>query len=241
LLSYLSGKFQLKCEKINFGRMGRIFVSGVGTEVGKTFFCAVLLKKFKGRGTFYFKPVETGGRKPQDYSLCSKLADFSEPPVYHFYAPASPHLSAKLAKKKIDLSQIKRKIQEIDDSYGVVIEGAGGLLVPLSDKPLYTWADLISELKIPLIIVASSYLGVINHTLMTVEVAQKRKIDVIGVVLNYQRKPRTIAEKTNEQVLKKILGEKFLGSIPFCSSQNFALAQRLSRINWKKIKGVLFS
>ncbi|GBD02937.1 ATP-dependent dethiobiotin synthetase BioD 1 [bacterium HR19] len=221
--------------------MGRIFVSGVGTEVGKTFFCAVLLRKFKGMGTFYFKPVETGGRKPQDYSLCSKIADFSEPPVYHFYAPASPHLSAKLSKKKIQISKIKRKLEDIGGKYGVVIEGAGGLLVPLTDNPLYTWADLIAEFKIPLIIVASSYLGVINHTLMTVEVAEKRKINVVGVVLNYQRKPKTIAEKTNEQVLKKILGEKFLGSIPFSPSQNFDLAQRLSRINWKKIKNILFS
>jgi dethiobiotin synthetase len=76
--------------------MGSIFITGIGTEVGKTIFSAILLAKFKGKKTFYFKPVETGGQKPMDFLFCSKFADFSEPPIYHFKTPASPHIAAKI-------------------------------------------------------------------------------------------------------------------------------------------------
>lgn len=195
-----------------------IFITGVSTEVGKTYFSFLLLKKLKsiGKKTLYFKPIETGGDEPQDYLLCSKIATVAPPPIYHFKTPVSPHLAAKIEnKKKIDIKKIKVKIKEIQksDVDFAIVEGAGGLMVPITDY--YTYADLIEEIKTPIIIVASSYLGVINHTLLTIEAARTRKIKIIGVVLNFTKEPENIAEKTNENVLKNLIGEIFLGKINY--------------------------
>ncbi len=199
----------------------KIFITGIGTGVGKTIFSALLLEGLSAEGmvSVYFKPVETGGNHPQDYLFCSKFADISVKPLYHFRTPASPHISAKLEGGRIDLEKIKRKISEIEKELSgngvIVIEGAGGILVPLKDKPLYTWADLISEIRIPVVVVSASYLGAINHTLCTIEVLEKRMIKIIGIILNFPHKPESVAEKTNEYTLKKILGGLYLGKIPY--------------------------
>jgi dethiobiotin synthetase len=223
--------------------MGSIFITGIGTEVGKTIFSAILLAKFKGKKTFYFKPVETGGQKPMDFLFCSKFADFSEPPIYHFKTPASPHIAAKIENQKINIQKIKEKIKQIErKGFNLVIEGAGGLLVPLRQKPLYTWRDLITELKLPTLVVSASYLGAINHTLLTVEAL--KKINLVGVVLNFPKPPKTIAEKTNKYTLKKILGEIYLGEIHTILMKkklnegkiSIQDIKMISNINWSKIE-----
>jgi dethiobiotin synthetase len=226
--------------------MGTIFITGIGTGVGKTIFSAILLAKFRGKKTFYFKPVETGGQKPQDFLLCSKFADFSEPPIYHFKTPASPHIAARQENQKINIQKIKQKIKKLkEERFNLVIEGAGGLLVPLHEKPLYTWINLIEELKLPTLVVSASYLGAINHTLLTVEALKKKKsIDLVGVVLNFPKPPKTIAEKTNKYTLKKILGEIYLGeihTIPMKKKLNEGKIsiqdiKMISNINWSKIE-----
>lgn len=193
-----------------------IFVTGVSTGVGKTYFSYLFLKKLREMKLvgFYFKPVETGGEKPNDYVLCSSVAELSTPPLYHFKNPVSPHLAAKMEGTKIDVRKVKMAIEDLrrrKDIDLALIEGAGGLLVPVTDK--YTWGDIIEDMDIPIIVIASSYLGVINHTLMTLEVSENRNIKVIGVVLNFVRSPRSIAERTNEEVLRRLIGRKFLGSI----------------------------
>ncbi len=197
--------------------MASIFIAGTGTEVGKTFVSSLLLrilgKKYR---TFYFKPIETGGEVPEDWSLCSKIAHKSNPPLYHFHTPVSPHLAAKMEKKKINIEKVKKEVEKIKEREEIVlIEGAGGILVPLTENPLFTWADLIKELKIPTLIVASSYLGVINHTLCTIDVLERRGIDIVGVILNHTKPPENIAEKTNAKVLKKILGSLYLGQVRY--------------------------
>ncbi len=233
--------------------MGKIFITGIGTGVGKTIFSAILLAKFRGKRTFYFKPVETGGQKPQDFLLCSKFADFSEPPIYHFKTPASPHIAAKIENQKISIQKIKQKIKKIEkENFNLVIEGAGGLLVPLREKPIYTWINLIEELKLPTLVVSASYLGAINHTLLTVEALKKRKnIDLVGVVLNFPKPPKTVAEKTNKDTIKKILGELYLGeiyTIPQSMKNNILKGkttseniQKISNIIWREINKYLFS
>ncbi|MDT7906631.1 MAG: dethiobiotin synthase [Candidatus Calescibacterium sp.] len=231
--------------------MGSIFITGIGTEVGKTIFSAILLAKFKGKRTFYFKPVETGGQKPMDFLFCSKFADFSEPPIYHFKTPASPHIAAKIENQKINIQKIKEKIKEIErKGFNLIIEGAGGLLVPLRQKPLYTWRDLITELKLPTLVVSASYLGAINHTLLTVEAL--KKINLVGVVLNFPKPPKTVAEKTNKETLKKILGELYLGEIytipphiknrlTKCKVNSLrSIIIKISNVRWQQIKKCLF-
>jgi hypothetical protein len=126
--------------------------------------------------------------------------------------------------------------------FNLVIEGAGGLLVPLRQKPLYTWRDLITELKLPTLVVSASYLGAINHTLLTVEAL--KKINLVGVVLNFPKPPKTIAEKTNKYTLKKILGEIYLGEIHTILMKkklnegkiSIQDIKMISNINWSKIE-----
>lgn len=195
-----------------------IFITGTSTEVGKTYFSILLLKKLKDLGmrTAYFKPIETGGNAPEDYLKCSRIATIAPPPLYHFKTPVSPHLAVKIERrKKIDPLKIREKIKEIQrsDVDFIIIEGAGGFMVPITDD--YTYADLIKDAKIPIVIIASSYLGVINHTLLTIEVARIKKVKIVGVILNFTKKPKNIAERTNEKALKKLIGKLFLGKINY--------------------------
>ncbi|MCX7733343.1 MAG: dethiobiotin synthase [bacterium] len=193
-----------------------VFVTGVSTGVGKTYFSYLFLKKLgqMGMKTLYFKPVETGGDQPEDYTICSGVASYSHQPIYHFKNPLSPHLAAKMERRKINIHKIKeavRKMRERKDIDLIVIEGAGGILVPLTEKYLYR--DLISDLKIPIVVIASSYLGVINHSLLTIEAARKKGIQIKGFILNFIREPENIAEQTNSQALRRLLGKLYLGEI----------------------------
>lgn len=194
-----------------------MFVTGVSTGVGKTYFSLLFLRRLRKMKlrAFYFKPVETGGERPEDYILCSSEAFASVAPVYHFRNPVSPHLAAAMEGREIDVTLVETTIRSIleKDLDIVVVEGAGGILVPIT--PTWTWADLLERLRIPILIVSSSYLGVLNHTLLTLEVARSRGIRVVGVVLNFRRRPATLAENTNESALRELIGELFLGKISY--------------------------
>lgn len=191
-----------------------IFITGTGTGVGKTLFACALLEYAKRMEmqTAYFKPVETGCRNgPQDKALASKFADKTEV-VYALKKALSPHLAARWEGIEIDLDTIKTRFQNLSANL-VVVEGAGGLLVPINAK--LTFADLALELELPTIIVASSYLGAINHSLMTLDVAEKKGINTLGLVLNHTKPKRELADRTNAEALKELIGEMFLGEIPF--------------------------
>ncbi len=157
-----------------------IFITGTDTDIGKTVVSAVLMLKFKGT---YWKPIQTGRELGTDTEEIKRLTKLPEDhfleEAYNLLYPLSPHLSAKRMGIQIDLNRINLpKVRH----YPVIVEGAGGLLVPLNDKDLMI--DLIKKLKLPVILVASTRLGTINHTLLSLYVLRKEKIDVLGVVLN---------------------------------------------------------
>lgn len=171
-------------------RIQGIFVSGTDTGVGKTLVSALLLLAIKEHfgSAFYFKPIQTGvsseNAEDDDLLTVQRLtgAEFIQPSTYSFSKPAAPLLAAQAEDRQIDLSLVRQRWLGFSSSGIGVAEGAGGILVPLTKKE--TILDLVKILDLPLLLVASTRLGTINHILLTLEVAKSRGIPVSGIVLS---------------------------------------------------------
>ncbi len=179
----------------------RIFVTGTGTDVGKTVISALLCAALDA---FYWKPVQTGTNEGYDRHRVAAWASLAPDRVlneaYEFPEPVSPHLAADWHATKIDVGSIKTP--QIPDNANLVIEGAGGVLVPMA--PGVLMRDLIVHLQVPVIIAASTRLGTINHTLMTLEALRSKAVPVRGVVLLGERNDdnrRAIEEYGNAPVV----------------------------------------
>jgi dethiobiotin synthase len=176
-----------------------IFVSGTGTGVGKTMITAGVLRYLlkQGAPAMVMKPVQTGCRRSPDGLLRAPDAEFvlraagvtADPETaahiapYCFEPACSPHLAARMAGQSITMVRILNSAEWLSRRYQpLVIEGAGGLAVPLNERELML--DLIAELALPVLLVGHSGLGTINHTLLSVEALRRRDIRVAGIVLN---------------------------------------------------------
>lgn len=170
---------------------GGVFVTGTGTEVGKSVVAAVVAHgaAVEGRRVAVFKPavsgLDEGGEA--DHELLRRAAGSrqsdEEIAPYRFGPPLSPHLAAELAGEPISTERLRAAASTAArDADLMVCEGVGGLLVPLSDT--YLVRDLAAELGYPTIVVASPGLGTINHTLLTLECARSAGLEVQAVVLN---------------------------------------------------------
>ncbi|MCB9080370.1 MAG: dethiobiotin synthase [Lewinellaceae bacterium] len=155
------------------------FVSGIGTEVGKTVTSAILMKALDAA---YWKPVQSGDLHWTD---TDKVKSWTGLPEDRFFSerhrlnePLSPHASAALDGIHIQLEDFSLPVTERP----LLIEGAGGLLVPLNDQD--TILDLIQVLQVPVVLVSRHYLGSINHTLLSIEVLQSRGVPIAGLLFN---------------------------------------------------------
>lgn len=195
-----------------------LFITGTDTNIGKTLISAWLCLHTNAA---YFKPIQTGSLEGTDSKFISKLtATKIYPERYLFSAPLSPHLAAELENTQIDPQQIQLPTQR-----NLVVEGAGGVLVPIHGN--YCMIDLIKDLNLPVLIVASSRLGTINHTSLTIAALRQRQIPILGVILNG---PRNLANKqTIEQYNKiNVLAElPWLEHITQQTLQQFALPETL--------------
>jgi dethiobiotin synthetase len=153
------------------------FVSGIDTDSGKTLVSAILCEAF---GADYWKPVQAGLPKDSETvkSLVTNTRTKIHPETYLLNTPASPHAAAKADGITIRLEKIKTPSVQNK----LIVEGAGGCLVPLNDEHFVI--DLICHLSLPTILVADLYLGSINHTLLSLEALRKRKITVKGIIFN---------------------------------------------------------
>jgi dethiobiotin synthetase len=163
-----------------------IFITGIGTDVGKTIIAAILTEALQAD---YWKPVQAGFSDGTDAlrvkELISNERSFVHPEVYKFSLPASPHIAARNENVKVDLDLIEKKFQQLKIvNYPVIIEGAGGLMVPLNQNEFVV--DLIKKLNARVILVSRNYLGSINHSLLTAEVCKQKGVDVIGWIFNDQ-------------------------------------------------------
>ncbi|KMQ58851.1 ATP-dependent dethiobiotin synthetase BioD [Chryseobacterium sp. BLS98] len=174
--------------------MNKLFITGIGTEVGKTICSAVLVEYFKAD---YWKPVQSGDL---DYTDSHKIESWTEktichPEIYRLKLAASPHQSA--GEENIEIKIENFKLPKTDNS--LIVEGAGGLMVPLSDHVFMI--DLIKKLSLPVGLVVRNYLGCINHTLLSIMALYQKEIKLEFLILNGTFPPDT--ERVITEFIKK--------------------------------------
>jgi len=178
------------------------FITGIGTNIGKTIVSAILTEALEAD---YWKPIQAGELENSDTIKVEKLIS-NKKSKYHkegycLTKPLSPHAAAKLDNIEIDLA----KINLPTTNNNLIIEGAGGLMVPLNEKELII--DLIKKLDVEVILVIKNYLGSINHSLLSIESLKDRKLKVKGIIFNGDE------NKESEQFILNYYGLTCLGRI----------------------------
>jgi dethiobiotin synthetase len=202
----------------------RLAVTGTDTGVGKTVVTCALLSALRARGRDVggMKPVETGvvaRHAGTDAERIRRAAGGVHRPEdvcpITFPDPLSPHVAARRAGSAVDVHALDRAFARVERAAdAVLVEGAGGLLVPLT--PALSFADLAARWRLELVIVAANRLGVINHLLLTVREAERRGLVVRGVVLNACRRGAGgLAAATNEEVVRELLPAMPLAPFPW--------------------------
>lgn len=210
--------------------MKKIFITGIDTGVGKTYVTAYLAKAMKEQGlnVSTFKLVQTGSDGiPADIiehrrimgEEISEIDKIGKSCSYVFKFPASPHLAASLVGLKVDVEKINYDIEYLSSFYNyLLIEGVGGLMVPLNDR--WLTSDLPSFYNWPVIIVTSGRLGSINHTLLTLEFCKAKNINVIGVVYNHIQEALPEIKKDSALYLRNALRENYFYNASFIEINN---------------------
>ncbi|HLA54628.1 MAG TPA: dethiobiotin synthase [Flavobacterium sp.] len=179
----------------------KIFITGISTDVGKTIAAAITTEALEAD---YWKPIQAGDLHHSDSHKVQSLLSNGKSKIfensYALNTPASPHFAAKLDDIVIDI----KKINEPKTKNHLVIEGAGGIFVPIND--LETIVDLIQK-DYKVIVVSRHYLGSINHTLLTVEALKNRKINIAGIIFSGDE------NKPSEEIILSKTGVKCIGRI----------------------------
>ncbi len=242
------------------------FITGTDTGVGKTIIAGALILAIRSLGLRVcgMKPIETGCLKskfkaqssklkvkekvliPSDGIFLKEIADMDDSidvitPI-RLENPLAPFPASEIEGIPVDIEKIKNVYAELAKKYdAVVIEGIGGLLVPINYN--YFVLDLAKDFGLPIIIVSRSGLGTINHTLLTVNYAMKEGLNVAGIILNYSRPPEnTLAEETNPEVIRQISPVPILGIFPYIESKERVTLEKIAlrSLNTRKIKKYLF-
>ena len=192
------------------------FVTGTDTGVGKTIATASLARCLSraGHRVAIFKPIQTGTIDgADDAAFASRLAGCDGYVGVALPDPLAPSVAARRVDEAIDVGAITDRFRQLQSDYDVVVvEGAGGLLVPIDDET--TMADLAQAFGLPVIVVARPALGTLNHTALTIEAARMRGLDVFGIVISAMPASPGIAERTNPAQLEKLCDAPLVGVIP---------------------------
>lgn len=204
----------------------KLFITGIGTDVGKTIASAIITEALEAD---YWKPVQAGeltfSDKDKIQTLISNSGTKIHPNSYALQTPASPHFAAELDGITIDI----KKIKEPETKNHLVIEGAGGIFVPLNQTE--TIIDLIQP-DYSVIVVSRHYLGSINHTLLTIEALQNRKISIAGILFSGDE------NKATESIILSKTGVPFLGRIedePYFDSNVISYYAEKFKENFQRI------
>jgi dethiobiotin synthetase len=202
----------------------KYFVTGIGTEIGKTVTSAILTEQLKAD---YWKPIQSGDLHQSDTlkvkNLVSNGATKFHPEAYRLTQPFSPHYSAELDGVEINLNSI----QLPETHNNLIVEGAGGLMVPLNQRDLII--DLIKKIGLEVILVSKNYLGSINHTLLSVEALKSRNIPIKGIIFNGE------ANEASESIIKKMTGLNVIAHIPALEKINKESVKHIAEsvaFNW---------
>lgn len=185
------------------------FVTGIGTDVGKTVASAILAQAL---GAHYIKPIQAGDLDNSDSIKIGNLCDDSVtilPEIFKLTSPMSPHAAAKIDGVEITLEKLTIKRPNAN----LIIEGAGGIMVPLNSNGLLL-IDYIENIQLPVIIVSRHYLGSINHTLLTIEILKNRNIIIEGIVFIGDE------NKETESIILQKTNVKMIGRIPIATELN---------------------
>ncbi len=184
----------------------KLFITGIGTDVGKTIASSIIVEALEAD---YWKPIQAGDLDNSDTNKVEKYVSNSTTKfhknAYALQTPASPHLAAEIDGITIDINKI---IEPVTENH-LVIEGAGGIYVPLNNS------DCVIDLIQPdykVIVVSRHYLGSINHTLMTIEILKSRNLNVAGIIFSGDENKATeriILEKTNVPMIGRIDNEPY--------------------------------
>jgi len=207
-------------------RLAGLFVTGTDTGVGKTLITAGLAYALRVRGidVGVMKPVETGcptrdGRlRPTDALALREAAgsrdalDLINP--YRFREPLAPMVAAERSRRSIDVGRLLERFRRLADRHTVMlVEGAGGLLVPITEK--LSFLDLAVRLGLPVLVVIGSKLGALNHARLTVEAVRAAGVPVAGAIVNRATAERSLAATTNLSALRRLLPISIHGEIPY--------------------------
>ncbi|HLC21802.1 MAG TPA: dethiobiotin synthase [Candidatus Methylomirabilis sp.] len=218
-----------------------LFVTGTDTGVGKTLITAALAAALRERGidVGVMKPIETGcpirhGRLLPMDALTLREASGSRDALdlinpYRFREPLAPMVAAQRAGRRIDIGVLKERFGRLASRHSaVLVEGAGGLLVPITEHA--SFLDLSAILRLPLLVVIGSRLGALNHARLTVEAALHARQPVAGAILNQPSADRSLARRTNLSTLRQLLQVPVLGEIPYVAGPRDQPSWRHPRI-----------
>jgi malonyl-CoA O-methyltransferase len=189
-----------------------LFITGTDTNVGKTVVAAALMHRFRRLTRLrYWKPIQTGIEQDDDTAVVRRLGECQESELLtrgvRLARPLSPHLSAQLGQTTIRIADLEKLTAGESESCRWAVEGAGGVLVPINESQLMI--DLMLALSFPVLVVARSGLGTINHTLLTLEALRSRKLDVAGVVMVGER------NRDNSDAIERFGKTAVLGAMPY--------------------------
>ncbi len=218
----ISGLSLKRWQKIDRG----IFVTGTDTGVGKTVIAGAIARILSSEGidVGVMKPFESGCRQsgesliPRDAAYLKRAARSDDPlqliTPYPFKEPLAPYAAAMRTKKKIDFARVLKAFHQLKERHSfLIVEGVGGLMVPLTaEKDLL---DLILLLKLPVLLVARSGLGTLNHTLLTLGCGRKRGVSFAGVILNRTAPKKGLSEKSNFEILEERTDIPIIGPLPY--------------------------
>jgi dethiobiotin synthetase len=207
--------------------LSSLFITGIGTGVGKTLISALLVKALNA---YYWKPIQSGVDPSTD---TNEVMNLTRLPPSHFlkerftlHAPLSPHASASLEGRHLSVSDFSLPLET-----PLIVEGAGGILVPINDQE--TILDLIRYLRLPVLVVSHYYLGSINHTLLTLRVLAHEGINVLGII--------TSGDKvlSSEEAIKCRTSVPILYHVPFLPNDGSQEAVREFEWHAKALSEVL--
>ncbi len=196
-----------------------IFVTGTGTEIGKTVIAGGLAAVLKQTGidVGVMKPISTGDTTDAQFLKHAAQVDDELSVINPIFLrhPLAPSVAARIEDRDIDLRSVETAFATLGQRYDfVIVEGVGGIAVPIRDDFLVV--QLIQQLQLPILIVATTGLGTLNHTLLTVAFAQQFNIQIAGIVLNGLRQETAgLAEATNPVEIEKLTGVPVIGVVPY--------------------------
>jgi len=221
--------------------MRGLFITGTDTGAGKTFVTAGLARLWRreGRPFRVCKPVATGAEDDwsEDTRLLAEAAgdpDLAAITPYTFAIPAAPPVAARLAGTSLRLEDLTAAVRRrANQGYAVLVEGVGGFLCPLTKHE--TVADLAVELALPLIVVSRRSLGTLNHTLLTVEAAQRRGLRLVYVVVTATTPVQGVAEETVIEELRTRLDVPLLAVLPHQPNADGGATAVLQGVDWWRL------